>query len=88
MVIKDARDSNQFTFIKGKQTLDGILIANEYVDASRRKQKDVVVKIDVEKVYDKTEWDFLDYVMARNGSIPNRDHGCLGVFPLLIARLF
>lgn len=34
-------------------------------DYTRRKHKGVVVKIDLEKAYDKTDWDFLDYIMAR-----------------------
>lgn len=33
----------------------------------RRKQKGVMVKLDLETAYDKTDWEFLDYTMARKG---------------------
>lgn len=46
-----------------------ILVANECAeDYWRRKQKEMIVKLDLEKVYDKTDWDFLGYyVLARKG---------------------
>lgn len=35
-------------------------------DYIRRKQKGVVM-LDLEKTYDKTDWNFLDFVLARKG---------------------
>lgn len=53
-------------FIKGRKILDNILIANECVEVYRkRKQKGIVVKLDLEKAYDKNDWNFVDYIMAR-----------------------
>lgn len=53
---------------KGRNILDSILITNEFVENyKRRKQKEVVLKLDLEKAYDKTDWDFLDHVVARKG---------------------
>lgn len=66
-VMHQVVDGNQYAFIKGKQILDGILIANEYVEEYKRRKKGVIVKLDSEKAYDKTDWDFLDYIMARKG---------------------
>lgn len=61
-------DGNQYAFIKGRQILDTILIVNECVeDYTRREKKGVIVKLDMEKTYDKTDWDFVDYTMARKG---------------------
>lgn len=40
---------------------------NECVEDYRRKQKGVVVKLDLEKVYEKTDWYCFNYVMARKG---------------------
>lgn len=60
-VLHEIIDGNQYAFIKGRQIVDSILIANECVeDYRRRKQKGVVLKLDLEKAYDKTDWNFLD----------------------------
>lgn len=61
-------EGNQYAFIKGRNILDSILTAKECAeDYRRRKQKGVVVKLDLEKAYDKTDWEFLYFVMARKG---------------------
>lgn len=55
-------------FIKERNILDSILVENECIEVfKRRKQKRVIVKLDLEKAYYKINWDFLDYVMARKG---------------------
>lgn len=67
-VLHEVIVGNQYAFIKGRQILDSIFIANECVeDYWRRKQKELIVKLDLEKANDKTDWDFLDYVLARKG---------------------
>lgn len=67
--IHEVVDGNQYAFfIKGRQILDTILIVNECVeDYTRREKKGVIVKLDIEKTHDKTDWDFVDYTMARKG---------------------
>lgn len=47
--------------MKGRQIIDGILIANELVYGRQRmKEKGLVCnKIDLEKAYDRVDWDFL-----------------------------
>lgn len=53
---------------KEMQILDSILIANECVEEYKRmKRNGVIIKLDLEKAYEKTDWDFLDYIMARKG---------------------
>lgn len=50
----------QSAFIKGRQILDGILIANECVDKKKRvKTPGLICKIDFEKAYDMVDWGFL-----------------------------
>ncbi|GAU32903.1 hypothetical protein TSUD_152630 [Trifolium subterraneum] len=62
VVVSDA----QSAFIKGRQILDGILIANELVDDAKRNSKDLLLfKVDFEKAYDSVDWDYLDEVMVK-----------------------
>lgn len=39
--------------------MDDILVANEIVDRRRQKDLGLVFKIDMEKTYDRVDWDFL-----------------------------
>jgi len=46
--------------------LDSILIANETIDyICKEKNKDIVVKVDYEKVYDSVKSNFLYYMMKK-----------------------
>ena len=63
-VISDA----QSAFIKGRQILDGILVANEVVDDARKRKKDLLLfKVDFEKAYDSIDWFYLEEVMVKMG---------------------
>jgi len=56
----------QTTFVKGRQILDGILIANEVVDEARKTKKELMLfKVDFEKAYDSVGWGYLDAVMRK-----------------------
>jgi hypothetical protein len=56
----------QTTFVKSRQILDGVLIANEVVDEAQRSKKDLLLfKVDFEKAYDSVDWDYLDDVMGK-----------------------
>jgi hypothetical protein len=46
----------QTAFIHGRQVLDGILIANEVIDETKRLKKEIfLLKVDFEKVYDSVD---------------------------------
>ncbi|GAU20543.1 hypothetical protein TSUD_131010 [Trifolium subterraneum] len=48
-------------FVKDRQILDGILIANEVVDEARKSKKELMLfKVDFEKAYDSVDWSYLD----------------------------
>jgi len=47
---------SQSTFVKDRQILDGILIANEVVDEARKSKKEMMLfKVDFEKAYDSVD---------------------------------
>jgi hypothetical protein len=53
----------QSAFVKERQILDGILVANEVVDDARGNQKELILfKVDFEKAYDFVDWRYLDDV--------------------------
>ena len=52
-------------FVKGKQILDDILIANEAVDEAKRLNKELLLfKVNFKKAYDSVDLRYLDAVMA------------------------
>ncbi|GAU39768.1 hypothetical protein TSUD_220120 [Trifolium subterraneum] len=65
-VIGNVISVNQSAFVKGRQILDGILIANEIVDEAKKKKKELILfKVDFEKAYDSVEWSYLFSVMRK-----------------------
>ncbi|GAU23620.1 hypothetical protein TSUD_386090 [Trifolium subterraneum] len=66
LVIGSMISESQTAFVKDRQILDGILIANEVVDEARRAKKELLLfKVDFEKAYDSVDWGYLDAVMGR-----------------------
>jgi len=52
-IIGSVISDSQSAFVKGRQILDGILVANEVVDDARRCKKELLLfKVDFEKAYD------------------------------------
>ncbi|GAU47231.1 hypothetical protein TSUD_107670 [Trifolium subterraneum] len=65
LVIGSVVSESQTAFVKDRQILDGILIANEMVDEARKTKKELMLfKVDFEKAYDSVDWDNLDDVMV------------------------
>ncbi|GAU47276.1 hypothetical protein TSUD_94650 [Trifolium subterraneum] len=66
MVVGRVISESQTAFVKDRQILDGILIANEVVDEARKTKKELLLfKVDFEKAYDSVDWGYLDAVMGR-----------------------
>ena len=67
-VLNKVISKTQSAFIKGRQILDLILIANESLDSRRRSgEPSILCKMDVEKAYNHVNWDFLLYMLKRCG---------------------
>jgi len=67
-VLEKVISKSQSAFIKGRQILDPILIANECIDSRLRSGvPDIICKMDLEKAYDHVNLDFLLYMLRRCG---------------------
>jgi len=65
-IIRSVISDAQLAFVKDRQILDGILIANEVVDEAHKSKKELLMfKVDFEKAYDSVDWGFLYVVMGR-----------------------
>ena len=61
-------NSAQNAFVERRQILDASLIANEVIDLMlKKKEKGVLCKLDIEKAYDKINWNFLTTVLGKMG---------------------
>ena len=55
----------QSAFIGGRQILDSVLIANEAVEDYRaKKKKGWILKLDMERAFDRVDWSFLEKILA------------------------
>jgi len=56
----------QYAFVKNRQILDWILIANDVVDEARKCKKELMMfKVDFEKAYDLVDWGYLYAMMGK-----------------------
>nr|GEV23004.1 cysteine-rich receptor-like protein kinase [Tanacetum cinerariifolium] len=61
---------NQSVFIKGRQILDGCLVANEIIRMAKLEDQNLLIfKVDFEKAFDSVNWNFLLDVMRKIGFI-------------------
>ncbi|XP_026396741.1 uncharacterized protein LOC113291420 [Papaver somniferum] len=66
MVLPSIISEFQGAFVDNRKITEGILIASELVDATERdKIAGFVVKVDLEKAFDKISWICLDYTLTR-----------------------
>lgn len=60
LVISSVISPFQSSFIKGRQILEGTLIASEIIDSCKKKKTPATIfKIDFHKAFDSLSWNFL-----------------------------
>ena len=65
-------EENQMAFIRGRQITHVILIANKAIDVWKtKKTKGFILKLDIEKYFDKIRRGFIDY-MLRTKNFPTK----------------
>lgn len=63
-VNNDVTYENQFAFVAKRQILNGILVANEFVDEAHRKKRETILfKVDFHKAYDSVDSGYLNFIM-------------------------
>jgi len=65
IVIGSVTSDFQLAFVKGRQILDDIVIADEVVDNAKYKMSLFDLKLIFKKICDFVEWEYLDVVMLK-----------------------
>lgn len=71
-VLKDIVAPNQASFIPGRQSIDNVIICQEVIHSlkySKAKKGGMILKLDLEKAYDRMEWRFIEETL-RDASLP------------------
>ena len=77
-VMSEVISDHQNTFIKGRQILDSVLIANEAINFMKKKKgKGYLFKLDFHKAFDSVLWDYVNEVMASGSCNVYQQPRCL-----------
>lgn len=65
LVLPSSIGETQIAFIRGRNILDEVFIANKVVDGWKKaKKQGLIIKLDFEKAFDSVNWEFLFSMMS------------------------
>ena len=87
-VLSETISTSQCAFIKDRQILDVVLVANESVEEYRAKKKQgLIFRVDFEKAYDHMRWSCLDKIMEERASGVDGGSGLMVAYRQRISQL-
>lgn len=64
-------DQTQAAFVRGRYILDNVVLSHEFLHYCKQtKEEGVLIKIDLEKAYDKVNWQFIQEMLITRGFDP------------------
>lgn len=83
--------NSQSSFVLGRQITNNIMVAQEIIHSMKSMKRSkgyIATKIDLEKAYDRLQWDFIRDTLEDVGILMQLNHPIIAALNLLLSRFF